>query len=457
MGLIKWLRRFVSWGLLSLLTLAINFPENFHGPLTGLTKLQFGQQLIGFFSHGAAFPVAAFLIMAILTAVFGRFFCGFICPLGALMDLVYFIRSKVKKRAFGFLPDSFSRVIFPTLVLILFWAGLSFPLGQVEPYSIFISSPIILTAVLILTIFRGRAFCNSLCPTGFVLRLFSGQSVLGFKLNQETCIGCRACQKACPASCLDYNNKAIDHGRCLVCLECVQVCPNGSMGYGLVQSPGQGRRRFLRLVGSGALSASAYLTGEDIRARAFKKPEQAPILPPGALSLAHLNAHCSLCHTCVKACPNAAISPSHSGSPILASKPVIEPYLGFCQYDCLVCGQVCPTGALVPLSVDTKRLTRLGLAKLNRLECVVVKNGTSCGACAELCPTGSVRMAPGAFGRDEPTMTEDYCIGCGACQKACPVRPVSAIVVSGLAVQQTAKPPRVEVTEDLTLTDDFPF
>jgi ferredoxin len=54
-------------------------------------------------------------------------------------------------------------------------------------------------------------------------------------------------------------------------------------------------------------------------------------------------------------------------------------------------------------------------------------------------------------------MDTDYCIGCGACQKACPVRPVAAIVVEGLTVQQTAKPPKVEITEDITLTDDFPF
>jgi formate hydrogenlyase subunit 6/NADH:ubiquinone oxidoreductase subunit I len=157
------------------------------------------------------------------------------------------------------------------------------------------------------------------------------------------------------------------------------------------------------------------------------------------------------------ACPNEALRPSRSGSPILASKPVLSPYDGFCQHDCVVCGQVCPTGALASLSVTAKRLTRLGLASLNRLECVVVKNGTSCGACAELCPTGSVRMAPGPSGRDEPTMNLDYCIGCGACQKACPVRPTAAIVVSGLIVQQTAKSPAVVVTEDLKPAEDFPF
>jgi formate hydrogenlyase subunit 6/NADH:ubiquinone oxidoreductase subunit I len=135
----------------------------------------------------------------------------------------------------------------------------------------------------------------------------------------------------------------------------------------------------------------------------------------------------------------------------------VDAYEGFCQYDCVLCGQVCPTGALLPLSVEAKRLSRLGLASFNRSECVVVINGTSCGACAELCPTGAVRMDMGPSGREEPTMSLDYCIGCGACQKACPVRPVAAIVVGGLVIQQTAKAPAVIVYEDVIMEEEFPF
>ncbi|MDR1677326.1 MAG: 4Fe-4S dicluster domain-containing protein [Deltaproteobacteria bacterium] len=422
-----------------------------------LPKLQFGQSLAGFFSYGSISLVGIFLSIILLTIFFGRFFCGFICPMGAVMDFTFFVRSKIKKRPFTFLPNRSFRMVIPGLILILFWFGLTLPFGELEPYSLFVSGPFLSLLILILTVFRGRAFCNSICPTGLVLKLFSGQSIFGFTLDKKTCLSCGACQKVCPASCLDSVNKTVDYGRCLVCLECASVCPNGSLKYSLPKAPNMGRRRFLRLAGTGALVTGAYLTGENLRSAIFNEPEPVPILPPGALSLAHLNAHCSLCHTCVRACPNLALDSSHSTSLILTGKPVLDPYKGFCQYDCLVCGEVCPTGALLPLSVATKKLTRLGLAKLNRLECVVVKNGTSCGACAELCPTGAVQMSPGPSGRDEPTMNIDYCIGCGACQKACPVRPVAAIEVQGLTFQQTAKPPVVEEHDDLSLTNDFPF
>jgi ferredoxin len=169
-----------------------------------------------------------------------------------------------------------------------------------------------------------------------------------------------------------------------------------------------------------------------------------------------MGAHCTGCQTCVRACPNEAIN-SAWGPPSIMGKPVLDPYRGFCQYDCVLCGRICPTGALVPLSPEAKRLTRLGWASLDRPECLVVKQGNACGACAELCPTGAVSMLPGPSGRNEPTLRPEYCIGCGACQKACPVRPVSAIVVRGLLVHQTAKAPIVEITEDAVLGDDFPF
>ncbi|MDR0620735.1 MAG: 4Fe-4S binding protein [Deltaproteobacteria bacterium] len=456
---LKLIRRFVAWGLMILLIVALHQADAFHRLLGILPKIQFGQSMAGFFSHGALTSVVIFLTLAALTLIFGRFFCGFLCPLGALMDLTVFVRSKVKRRPFTYVPSRLYRIFLPALLLIAFWIGFPYPYSQLEPYSLFVSGHELLLLVILLAVFKGRAYCELLCPTGLVLRLFSNQSLLAFRLDQASCLNCGACQKACPASCLDAPNKSVDRGRCLLCLECASVCPNGSLKYGLAkgEKPRPGRRGFIKLAGAAALAAGAHFTGEGLRAKTFGQPEKNPILPPGALSLAHFNAHCTLCHTCVSACPNRALQPSHSTTPVLTAKPLLSPYDGFCQYDCLVCGQVCPSGALLPLSLDSKHVTRLGLAALDRPECVVVKNGTSCGACAELCPTGAVRMAPGPSGRDEPTMDQDYCVGCGACQKACPVRPIAAIVVTGLTIQQTAKVPKVVITEDLTLTDDFPF
>jgi formate hydrogenlyase subunit 6/NADH:ubiquinone oxidoreductase subunit I len=136
---------------------------------------------------------------------------------------------------------------------------------------------------------------------------------------------------------------------------------------------------------------------------------------------------------------------------------VLDAYEGFCQYDCVLCGQVCPTGALIKLTVERKRVARLGVVVFNKLECVIFRNHTSCGACAELCPTGAVSMAPQPSGPDAPVINDKLCVGCGACQKVCPVRPISAILVRGLLIQQTAEKPVKVVTEDATLEEAFPF
>ncbi|MDR1308372.1 MAG: 4Fe-4S binding protein [Deltaproteobacteria bacterium] len=386
-AILKWLRRAISWGLLALLLLALGRPDTFQGTIGVLSRLQFGQLMAGFFSQGGARLIGAFLSMAVLSAIFGRFFCGFICPMGAAMDLAFLARSRIRGHCFAFRPSRSFRLLVPVVLLALFWLGLTLPFGQIEPYSLMAGPSILTLLVLVLAAFRGRAFCNSLCPTGLVLRLISGSPALGLWLDPGTCLGCGACQRVCPASCLDGEGKSIDSGRCLLCLECASACPNGSLGFGRPKGPtgDPGKRRaFLRLAAGGALAAGAFLTSPELRVKALATPDQAPILPPGALSLAHFNAHCSLCHTCVRACPNLALRPSPSGFPILRDKPVLDAYEGFCQYDCVVCSKVCPTGAIRPLSVEAKRLTRLGLADLDRDECVVVKNGSSCGACAEL-------------------------------------------------------------------------
>ena len=182
------------------------------------------------------------------------------------------------------------------------------------------------------------------------------------------------------------------------------------------------------------------------------------MLPPGALSLAHLNSHCTLCHACVRAFPNQALEPSRGRQAALWRKPVLNAQIGFCQYDCVECSLVCPTSAIVGITVDEKPILRIARSVLRRVECIVIKNGTSCGACAELCTTGAVYMGEGARpNRPEPFLKEELCIGCGACQKACPVAPMPAIFISGLKYQDMIYVPPPEDQGPDAVLEDFPF
>ncbi|MDR1871064.1 MAG: 4Fe-4S binding protein [Deltaproteobacteria bacterium] len=434
------------------------------GILSTLARLQFGQALARLASS-PSYPEALYVVaIALITWLLGRWFCSFVCPLGALMDLAGRLKGLFSRTKFTHQPQTYKRFLIPTLALLAFWFGATTLFGLLEPYSLLVAKSLlyagpnlILVGVIILAAFKGRVFCDYLCPTGLSLKILASRSLLRLTIR-DSCLSCGACSRVCPTSCVDGRAKALEPGRCVLCLDCLAVCPNGSLTYGFESIKLEPKRRaFLSQAALGLVVASSSLAPASLRAKAYGQPEAVPVLPPGALSLAHLGAHCSLCHSCVRICPNHALVPSSNAHPALWNRPVLDAYVGFCQYDCVLCGQICPTKALIPLTVEEKRVARVGTVFFERPECVIVRNNTSCGACAELCPTGAVSMIMAPSGREEPTIQDNLCIGCGACQQACPVRPISAIRVNGLLIQQTAARPEKIATEDETLTEDFPF
>jgi ferredoxin len=113
---------------------------------------------------------------------------------------------------------------------------------------------------------------------------------------------------------------------------------------------------------------------------------------------------------------------------------------GFCQFECVACGAVCPSGAITLLSVDAKTTAAVARSSLDLPKCIVTEKGTPCGACAEHCPSGALDMARVPAHRHPiPVLDETLCIGCGACETVCPSEPVKALVVSGLAVHEIAR------------------
>ena len=113
----------------------------------------------------------------------------------------------------------------------------------------------------------------------------------------------------------------------------------------------------------------------------------------------------------------------------------------FCNYNCTVCMQVCPTGAIQPLRPEDKQVTQIGIARFVRRLCIVRTDNTSCGACAKQCPVKAVRMEPFRGTLTIPVVYPELCIGCGGCESACPVRPVKAINVIPKAVHGIAQRP----------------
>jgi formate hydrogenlyase subunit 6/NADH:ubiquinone oxidoreductase subunit I len=145
-------------------------------------------------------------------------------------------------------------------------------------------------------------------------------------------------------------------------------------------------------------------------------------------------------------------------------QPRLSTEKGFCDPECNRCSNICPTGALKPLTLPEKKRCRVGMVTYYRNRCVVVVDEESCGACAEHCPTGALDMVPYKDGLTIPKVTPELCVGCGGCEYICPVRPQRAVIVNGLRKQEVAADPakyrgREEVKKKSkpAAEDAFPF
>ena len=143
-------------------------------------------------------------------------------------------------------------------------------------------------------------------------------------------------------------------------------------------------------------------------------------------------------------------------------QPTMDYHVNYCNFECVLCSEVCPTGAILPIAVDDKKLTQLGKSYFIKENCVVYTDETACGACSEHCPTKAVNMVPYRGKKNVPGLTipevnNKICIGCGACEYACPTDPRS-IYVDGNAEHVFAeKPESKQAVKPVEPPDDFPF
>lgn len=182
------------------------------------------------------------------------------------------------------------------------------------------------------------------------------------------------------------------------------------------------------------------------------------ISPPGSGGIARFLDRCTACQLCVSACPTHVLQPAFLQYGFAGfMKPHLDFNLSFCNFECHRCAEVCPDGAIPPMPLAEKKLTRLGIAHIDYRKCIVKANGTDCAACSEHCPTQAVSTVPFSANLRLPQMHPELCIGCGACEYACPVRPQRAITVQAHAVHDRASR-KVEARATApTPGDEFPF
>jgi ferredoxin len=141
-------------------------------------------------------------------------------------------------------------------------------------------------------------------------------------------------------------------------------------------------------------------------------------------------------------------------------QPKMEYHAEYCNFECVKCSEVCPTGAILPVTKEQKATLQIGISKFIKNICIVVTKHTACGACSEHCPTKAVEMVPYLGNLTIPKVEEKICVGCGACEYACPTKPDKAIYVEANSYHRKALKPKKKITDKnkvIKPTDDFPF
>lgn len=489
-------------------------PEIFYD---SVNWLQFIPSLLKFITV-ISISSLGFIVVLVLTLLFGRIYCSAICPLGILQDLILWLRKKIKKKyRYKFSkPVDYLRYPFLALPIIAFLAGTVFFINLLDPFSnfgrilsdllqplyiglnnigawilgkmnIFLLYPqeisfagpvlyifplFILVLIIWMSLKQGRLYCNTVCPVGTLLGLLSRISLFRIRIIESRCTQCGQCSFACKSTCIRIKDFSVDFSRCVGCFNCISVCPEDAIKY---QAPKRnstisteadhGRRKAVSAIGLLLISifgSTRSLKAQDVpqntKPTEIEPEKHFAVTPPGSLGIEHFTSTCTACHLCISACPTKVLQPSFLEYGLTGlMQPHMDYVTNYCNFDCVICSEVCPSGAILPLSAEAKKTVQIGQVSLILENCVVYTDHTACGSCSEHCPTQAVRMVPFMGELTIPEIRPEICVGCGACEHACPTRPFRAIYVDGHYHHQVAQKPEEEELEQPVIEEDFPF
>lgn len=453
----------------------------------------------------------AILAVAILVP---RGFCGYICPLGTLIDL--FDWALGKRVTFLRVPDDgwwvhikyylLAGTLFCSVMGVLV-SGYFAAIPIITRGMLFLFEPFqtaasrgwhnvpaphaghwlslgLFFAVLSLGFLKPRFWCKYVCPSGAVFsvgNLFRASE----RKVESSCIHCNKCIEICPfdAIKLDYTTRTTD---CTLCQTCAGVCPTDSIKFverwNLVNikmendppthETALGRRGFLSLaagsaaavVGAVGATAAHRLCGAQLGTAG----EVLPVRPPGSVPEPQFLDMCIRCGECFKACPNNVLQALgfEQGLEGLWTPAVKADWAG-CESSCNACGQVCPTGAIRAIPLEEKKVARMGLAVVNLQTCLPHAGKEACQLCVDDCSAAGYHAIDFLRVRTEvddagnpiedsgflaPAVQADKCVGCGLCQARCyAVNFVDKQLLSASAIVVEAGPGK----EDRLLTGSY--
>jgi polyferredoxin len=456
------------------------------------------------------------LIVLVPTMFLGRFFCGWVCPLGTIHHFVGNLKWP-SKRGMGLVRSNrYKRwqttkyyILIAVLVAAFFGSGL---VGWFDPFSLLVRSlglsilpamnyavnaafasaenshlvwlatgagwahgvlhrsvldfrqPAFLQGAFLGTIFIlllalnlrvTRFWCRALCPLGALLGVVSRWSVLGLQKDTAACDQCNLCELHCQGGDNPIGEGPWHKAECLLCMNCLNICPKNGLSFRFfhknvgAESPNLDRRRAVAGLAAGAVAVPLLRATPGLA----RGRNEHLIRPPGALGEKDFLSRCIRCGECMKVCPNNALHPTlaEAGMEGLWT-PMLVPKLGYCEPSCVLCSEVCPTGAIWTITPEekgwvvgvgsNKNPVRLGTAFHDRGRCLPWALATECIVCEEWCPVSPKAIyvqeaqVVDAYGNvktlKQPHVDPERCVGCGACEYACPLQERPAVYVTSI-------------------------
>ena len=459
MGKNRWdaaavIRRTIQGVVLSLFLFSLWFMPKLQGgdifvqfdPLAAVVSHLAAREFVSYMAPGLLIVASAF--------VFGRVFCGYVCPMGTTTDIAGAIlrrfaklgKRKVSERLYAVKYFLLAFVAGAALigVNLFYWLD-PLPLISrfysvlVQPITTLIGNKILVfgqpvlsmtgsgeleylqiavrrfngiyfiltffTALFLLELIRARFWCRYLCPAGALLGLCSRAPF--WRRRVSKCKSCGACVKRCPMGAIAPDGVFTFHSECTACRTCVARCPSNAVEFSFarrkrinVQEVLPTRRAFLLSACGGAGFAALEFLDLRTLASAVNRGTIYPeafIRPPGALPEKEFLARCLRCGMCMRVCPTNGLQPATSadGSNLGGMfTPILVARRGQCEPDCNLCGVICPSKAIRALPLKEKRWAKIGASVVIHGRCLAWNNSKSCVVCQEVCPYDAVRIVP---------------------------------------------------------------
>ncbi|MHC4661707.1 MAG: 4Fe-4S binding protein [Planctomycetota bacterium] len=440
-------------------------------PLLALSAVIASRALISFFILS--------LVMLALGLLAGRIFCGWLCPLGAILDIfnrVFFLKKwrphvleeKFEKlrnlkyvllaallllAAFGIqisgwfdpisvLTRSMAVVVFPFFdQAFRAWVGepnnmwlLQDVMDLKTPvFNLQILFLVIMVLILLAEILQSRFWCRNLCPLGALYGLLGRFRFFRLEMDSD-CNECGLCEESCKTGAIQ--NNAIIQRECITCFSCRKACPFDTIKVRFSprlrppRIPEHAGAMITRRESLVALlgTAAAIPLMKFSAGKRFVNPRL--IRPPGVAGEEEFLLKCVRCGQCMKICPNNALHPTLFEAGLSGMfTPRLVPKIGYCEQFCTRCGDVCASGAIPRLEESEQAEYKMGLAVFRYDKCIPYAEKDNCSVCEEHCPIPekAIRLVEkDEIDKDgkplyEPYVVEDLCTGCGICETKCPL------------------------------------